>query len=81
MSPISSSECKRGFSQMNLIVTPLRASLLTKTTLAVMFIRVVGHTLSQFDQRKFVESCLLFGHHSAIHTKKGEKLIQNLLKA
>jgi histidyl-tRNA synthetase len=30
MIPISSSECERGFSQMNLIVTPFRSLLLTK---------------------------------------------------
>jgi hypothetical protein len=81
MIPISSSECERGFSQMNFIVTPLRSSF-TKTTSAVMFIKIVGPHLSQFEPIKFVESWLLFGHHSAIDTKsKREIEILNLLKA
>jgi hypothetical protein len=71
--PISSSECERDFSQMNLTVTPLRSSLLTKTTPAVLFIKIVGPSLSQFDPTKFVESWLLFGYHSAIDTKSKER--------
>jgi hypothetical protein len=70
MIPIFSSECERGFSQMNFIVTPFRSSLLTKTTSAVMFIKIVEPPLSQFDPTKFVESWLLLGHHSPIDTKR-----------
>jgi hypothetical protein len=73
MIPISSSECESGFSQMNLIVTPFRSSLLTKITSAVMFIKTVGPPLSQFDSTKFVESWLLLGYHSAIDTKTKER--------
>jgi hypothetical protein len=69
MIPIPSSECERGFSQMNLTVTPFRSLLLTKTTSVVMFIKIVGPPLSQFDPTKFVESWLFLGHHSAIDTK------------
>jgi len=47
--PISPSECERGFSQMNLIITPTRASLLTKTVSALLFIRLVGPPLRRFD--------------------------------
>jgi hypothetical protein len=73
MVPVSSSECERGFSQMNLTEIPLRSSLLTKTT-SVIFIKIVGPPLSQFDPTKFVESWLLFGHHhSAIDTKIKER--------
>ena len=39
--PVSSSECERGFSQMNLIITPTRASLLTRTVSALLYIRLV----------------------------------------
>jgi hypothetical protein len=49
---ISSSECERGFSQMNLIVTPSKASLLTKTTLALLFVIIVGPLLMQFNPIK-----------------------------
>jgi hypothetical protein len=73
MIPIYSSECERGFSQMNFIVTPFTSSLLTKTTSVVMFIKIVGLSLSQFNPTKFVESWLLLGHHSAIDTKSKGK--------
>jgi hypothetical protein len=45
----SSSECEWGFSQMNLIVTPSRASLLTETTSALSFFKIVGSPVMQFD--------------------------------
>ncbi|KAJ9578082.1 hypothetical protein L9F63_025058 [Diploptera punctata] len=43
---ISSSECERGFSQMNLIVTSTRSSMLVRTTSALLFIRIVGPSLT-----------------------------------
>jgi hypothetical protein len=58
---------------MSLIVTPFRSSLLTKTTSAVMFIKIVGPPVSQFDPTKFAESWLLLGHHSTIYTKSKER--------
>jgi hypothetical protein len=73
MIPISLSEYERVSSQMNLIVTPLRSSLLTKTISAVLFIKIVGPPLSQFDPTKFVECWLLFGHHSATDTLSKER--------
>ena len=45
INPISSSECERGFSQMNLIITTTRASLMTKTDSSLLFIRLVGQPL------------------------------------
>lgn len=62
---ISSSECERCFSEMNSIVT---SSMLVKTTSALMFIRLVGPPLTQFNPRKYVDSWLLQGHHSAVNT-------------
>jgi hypothetical protein len=53
--PISPSECKRGFSQMNLTVTPSRSSLLINTISALLFIRIVVPLLSQFDPTKYVQ--------------------------
>jgi hypothetical protein len=71
--PIFSSKCERDFLQMNLIATPFRSSLFTKTTSAVMFIRIVGPPVSQFDSTKLVESWLLLGHRSAIDTKSKDR--------
>ena len=69
--PISSSECERGFSQMNLIATTTRASLKTKTISALLFIKIVGPPLILFDPSKYVELWLLRGRHSAITARKG----------
>jgi hypothetical protein len=82
MIPVPSSECECGFSQMNLIVTPFRSSLLTKTTSVAMFVNIVGPPLNQFDPTISVESWLLLGHHSAIDTRRKERNRElNLLKA
>lgn len=70
---ISSSECERGFSQMNLIVTSSRSSLLVRTTSALMFIRIVGPPLTQFNPSKYVDSWLLRGRHSAVDTKSKKR--------
>jgi hypothetical protein len=66
---ISSSECERGFSQMNLIVTPGRSSLLLKTVASLLFIIIVGPPLTLFDPTNYVKTWLLQGHHSALVTK------------
>ncbi|XP_030046369.1 E3 SUMO-protein ligase KIAA1586-like [Microcaecilia unicolor] len=71
--PISSSECERGFSQMNLIVTPSRSSLLVTTISALMFIKIVGPPLTQFDPTKYVQSWMLRGHRSAIDTRSKQR--------
>ena len=76
--PISSSECERGFSQMNLIITPTRASLLTKTVSALLFIRLVGPPLTRFDPSKYVDLWLLRRRHSAIDTKSKERSREDL---
>jgi hypothetical protein len=66
--PISSSECERGFSQMNLILTSTRASLSTTTVSVLLFVRVVGSPLRHFSPIKYVESWILRGRHSAVDT-------------
>lgn len=67
--PISSRESERGFSQMNLIITPIRASLLTITVSKLLFIQLAGPPLICFDPSKYVDSWLFQGRHSAIDTK------------
>ncbi|XP_015277122.1 PREDICTED: uncharacterized protein KIAA1586-like [Gekko japonicus] len=66
---VSSSECERGFSEMNLIVTPERSSLKVKTITSLLFIRIVGPPLKLFDPTKFVRTWLLQGHRSASDTQ------------
>ena len=71
--PISSSECERGFSQMNLIITTTRASLMTKTASSLLFIRLVGPPLTFFDPSKYVDSWLLRGRHSAVDSQSRKR--------
>ncbi|KAK0048443.1 E3 SUMO-protein ligase [Biomphalaria pfeifferi] len=71
--PISSSEAERGFSQMNLIITPTRSSLMTTTVSSLLFIRLVGPPLVRFDPTRYVESWLLRGRHSATDTNSKER--------
>jgi hypothetical protein len=47
---ISTSECEGGFSQMNLIVTPGRSSLLVKTVASLLFIIILGPPLTLSGQ-------------------------------
>ncbi|KII65997.1 hypothetical protein RF11_15812 [Thelohanellus kitauei] len=70
---ISSSECERGFSQMNLIIPPIRASLMTKTVSSLIFIRLVGPPLTFFDPSKYVDWWLLRGRHSAVDSQSRKR--------
>lgn len=70
---ISSSECERGFSQMNLIITPLRASLNISTVSSLLFLKINGPPLRLFVPGKYVDSWLASGHHSASAAKSKER--------
>ncbi|KAJ4427136.1 hypothetical protein ANN_24752 [Periplaneta americana] len=65
--PISTAEYERGFSQMNLILTPTRASLQIKTLSTLMFIKHAFRPLS------YVNSWFLKGRHLATDTKSKER--------
>lgn len=70
---ISSSECERGFSQMNLIITPLRSSLNISTVSGLLFIKINGPPLRLFNPEKYVDSWLISGHHSALAVQSKER--------
>jgi len=61
--PVSTAECERGFSVMNLIITPARNSLSTPNVSALLFVKLVGPPLSKFEPLKYVKSWLSKGHH------------------
>lgn len=63
--PISSAECERGFSQMNLICTPTRASLYTSTISHLLFLDLVGPPLTKFNPVPYVRSWVAKGHRTA----------------
>jgi hypothetical protein len=58
---------------MNLTVTPARYSLSIKTIMSLLFIKIVGPPLAQFDPTKHVPSWLLREHYSAVDTKSKER--------
>lgn len=66
--PCSSSECERGFSVMNLIITPLRTKLLIKHVSSLMFIKLNGPPLQRWDAIPYVRTWLL-RHKNAEDTK------------
>ncbi|XP_060093811.1 E3 SUMO-protein ligase KIAA1586-like [Heteronotia binoei] len=70
---ISSSECARGFSQMNLIATPERSSLSIETLQNLLFIRMVGPPLTGFNPTYYVRKWLLQGHQPALSTQSEDQ--------
>lgn len=67
--PISSAECERGFSQMNLICTANRSSLLTSTISSLLFLCLVGPPLTMFNPIPYVRSWIAKGHRNALTQK------------
>ena len=61
--PISSSEAEREFSQMNLIVTPTRASLATTTVSSLLSIRLAGPPLHKFNPANYITSWIAKDQH------------------
>ena len=66
--PISSAERERGFSQMNLICSDNRASLLPSTISSLLFLCLVGPSLTRFNPVPYVRSWIAKGHRTALDT-------------
>ncbi|RXM90735.1 hypothetical protein EOD39_21900 [Acipenser ruthenus] len=62
---ISSAECERGFSQMNLICISNRAALHVSTIASLLFLNLVGPPLTKFNPVPYVKSWIAKGHRSA----------------
>ena len=64
---VSTAECERGFSCMNLTVSDTRSSLAIPTVSSLMFLKLVavGPPLHQFQPLPYVKSWLAKGHHAA----------------
>ena len=67
--PVSTADCEREFSQMNLTITSSRNSLAIKTASCILFAKLVGPPLACFDPSPYVKSWLSQGRHSADCTK------------
>jgi hypothetical protein len=70
---ISSAECERGFSAMNLNCTALRNQLDIATLSAVLFIKVNGPPPHQFDAEHYARQWLNTGRHAPTDKLTGKK--------
>ena len=73
--PISTAECERGFSDMNLARTKIRNALTISRVSSLLFIKINGAPLQFVDFAKYVQLWLRSGHRSAtsqnrVHQKK-----------
>jgi len=64
--PISSAECERGFSQMNLYHTKGRNRLLVSSMNDMLMVGINGTLLETWNAAKYVVSWLKAGHHGAL---------------
>ena len=71
--PISSAECERGFSCMNLNNTDIRSSLSINSLSALIFIKVNGPKPADFNQSVYAAEWIKGGRHSAKDTVTGKK--------
>jgi hypothetical protein len=69
--PISSADCERGFSQMNLHHTSLRNALEVETVRDLMMISINGPPRGQFSARRHVMTWLKSGRHGALDKSTG----------
>lgn len=63
--PVSTAECERGFSRMNLICTPLRSQLTVDHMSSLLFISTAGPPLEEWNPLPYVRSWLAQGRHAA----------------
>jgi hypothetical protein len=66
---VSTADCERGFSQMNIVMTSSRTSLSIPRLSALMFIKCVGPPLNRFNPLPYVKTWLLKGHVTSNDTK------------
>ena len=69
--PVSSAECERGFSQMNLHHTSGRNRLLVSSVNNLLMVSVNGPPIHAFNAEKYVISWLKSGKHSAMDKPTG----------
>ena len=69
--PVSSAECERGFSQMNLCHTSGRNRLLVSSVNDLLMIGINGPPLTAWNIEKYAISCLKAGRHGALDKATG----------
>jgi len=79
--PISSADCERGFSAMNLQHTDVRNRLKTETVSALLMIAVNGPAVQFFKCHDYVLSWLKKGRHGANDKPSGKKSVPDQLRS
>lgn len=67
--PVSTAECERGFSRMNLVCSSLRSRLTVKHMSSLMFVSLSGPPLTLWKPLPYVKSWLLLNRRSATSTQ------------
>ena len=67
--PVSTAECERGFSRMNIVCTTLRSSLTVKRLSSLMFVSLTGPPVRLWQPLEYVKSWLSCKRRSAICTQ------------
>ncbi len=63
--PVSTAECERGFSKMNIICSPLRSTVTVKHISQLMFVSLVGPPLNLWQPLPYVKAWLQKGRRDA----------------
>ena len=66
--PVSTADCERSISCMNLTVTKLRSTIETANVSSLMFISIAGPPTDMFHPSSYVKSWLSAGNHSSTDT-------------
>lgn len=66
---VSTADCERGFSQMNILMNETRTSLSIPRLAKLLFIKCCGPPLNRFSPQPYVKTWLLKGHINASDTK------------
>jgi hypothetical protein len=75
--PISSAECKRGFSSLNIIHTKIRNRLQEDSRLTFLFLNINGPEMGDLDAHKYAQMWLREGRHSATESETGRKQMKH----
>lgn len=73
--PVSSADCERGFSCMNMNNTAVRNTLSIDSLSALIFIKVNGPPPSVFNPQQYVERWLQSGRHAADDPRTGKQSV------
>lgn len=72
--PVSTAECERGFSQMNILASSTRSSLAMQTLSTLMLIKCVGPPPQKFEPHPYVKTWIAKNHCLADDSKaRGRK--------